>query len=388
MKIAFDARIFNYKLTGIGHYTLKLIESMIRRFPDNKYILYNNFFLHYNKMKKKSSLLHSKNIQYKIVRIPSRIVKFLQQYFHIKMESLIGDFDMFHSTNYYIVPTNKLIVTIHDMSIKITPQYFHKPLKKIMEYNFKKILHHANGILFDSKQSRSDFINFYNLKHTNNLKTVYIGIDKDEFHPATNPERERFRKNFDIPEHYLLCVGTIEPRKNHKSIISAFENIASYRKDLHLVFAGVKGWLYEDIFKKIEESKFSNRIIYLNYLPQEFLHSLYSEAELFIFPSFYEGFGLPAVEAQACGTPVITSNRGSLKEVINGSAKIVTPESVSEITDAINELLDNNELRKEFINRGLKNSARFDWDETAAETMAFYESIHKQSKDNKIINNL
>jgi len=173
---------------------------------------------------------------------------------------------------------------------------------------------------------------------------------------------------------YVLTVGTIEPRKNHVRLIKAFEVVASAFPALKLVIAGKSGWLNGEVFKTAKESSVGSRILFLNYVSDADLPELYRLAEVMAYPSLYEGFGLPALEALACGTPVLTSNNSSLPEVVGEAALLVDPMSVSEIAAGLTAAIENPELRSRMRALGFIQARRFSWDRAARETLRVYEA--------------
>ncbi|MCX6742935.1 MAG: glycosyltransferase family 1 protein, partial [Candidatus Parcubacteria bacterium] len=176
---------------------------------------------------------------------------------------------------------------------------------------------------------------------------------------------------------FILFLGTLEPRKNVTGIIEAFnllkQNFPQY-SDLCLIIAGEKGWHYERIFELAKNSPFTKQIIYLDYISRQDKPLLYNLAEIFIFPSFYEGFGFPALEAQACGLPVIASANSSFPEILGASAFLVNPDHIEELASSLYQILSNQELRQGLINKGLENANRFSWQTCAEETLKYLTS--------------
>jgi glycosyltransferase involved in cell wall biosynthesis len=201
---------------------------------------------------------------------------------------------------------------------------------------------------------------------------VHSGIS-DEFAPADADGIDRMRRDLRLDRPYLLTVGTIEPRKNHEMLIDAFERLPGF--DGYLVIAGARGWKCEAIFDRIRTSKCAGRIKYVGFPDDGLLPALYSGAELFVFPSFYEGFGFPPLEAMACGTPVFSSNGGSLPEVLGDAAVLMDGFDGSAWAAGIEDLLADSERRRALVERGRARAAAYTWAETARRTWQVYERV-------------
>jgi glycosyltransferase involved in cell wall biosynthesis len=184
---------------------------------------------------------------------------------------------------------------------------------------------------------------------------------------------EETRARFGVGEKFLLYVGTIEPRKNLLTLVRAFEEILEAREPaLQLVIAGQRGWMIEDLLKHVKASFAANRIVFTGYLSDDELRALYSSCTLFVYPSLYEGFGLPPLEAMACGAPVIASRIPSLIETIGSAAVLIAPTDVQALTKSIAELLSDSETRADYSSAGLQLAARYSWEQTARLTLQTY----------------
>jgi glycosyltransferase involved in cell wall biosynthesis len=184
------------------------------------------------------------------------------------------------------------------------------------------------------------------------------------------------RRRYDLPERFVLFVGTLEPRKNLMRLVQAYAGLpASVRRHVSLVIAGGPGWLSETLRREVAERGLADRVRFIGYVRDEDMAPLYSLATVFAYPSLYEGFGLPVLEAMACGVPVLTSNVSSLPEVAGGAAVLVAPTDVDAIADGLTQLLDDTALAAKLVARGLEWSTNFSWDRCARETLAVYESV-------------
>jgi glycosyltransferase involved in cell wall biosynthesis len=206
------------------------------------------------------------------------------------------------------------------------------------------------------------------------ITVVYPGYDEATFQPVRDEEViEAVKARYGIAGDYILFVGTLQPRKNLIRLVKAFADCRSPIADCRLVIAGKKGWLYQEIFRRVEELGLEKKVVFTGYVPEGDLPALLSGAHLFVFPSLYEGFGLPVLEAMACGTPVVCSNASSLPEVAGDAALMVDPLDVEGLATAMERVLSDEELRAELTERGFKQARKFSWERCARETLAVLE---------------
>jgi glycosyltransferase involved in cell wall biosynthesis len=229
----------------------------------------------------------------------------------------------------------------------------------------------ADKIIAVSQSTKDDLITLYGID-SKKIKVIYSGVN-EQFRQikklkSTTPQLIRLKKRYNLPAKFILYFGTIEPRKNLIALIKAFELLRK-KYSIGLVLAGAKGWLYQDIFKAARESKYSRDIIFTGFIEERDKPYLYNLAEVFVYPSFFEGFGFPPLEAMACGVPTIVSVSSSLPEVIGQSALTVNPYHIDEITWAMEAILTNGDLRDWFVQKGLKQAKKFSWQKCAQETL-------------------
>ncbi|MBP8591214.1 glycosyltransferase family 4 protein [Candidatus Shapirobacteria bacterium] len=281
-----------------------------------------------------------------------------------------------YSPRFSPLPT---VLTIHDLAFFYYPKEFKTrdlwQLKRWTAYSVKK----AQKVIAVSQNSKKDLIRFYHLPEEK-IKVVYNGYDQQRFSfPQNKREIGRVRRKYQTGADYLLYVGTLQPRKNIISLIKAFPFILNQdqrrRKTLKLVIAGKKGWLYENLFATVRELKLTPKVIFTDFVPDEDLPYLLGGARLFILPSLYEGFGLTALEAMACGAPVLVSKNSSLPEVV-GKAGIYleNPEDLTEISQKVGQILDNRDLAETLREKGLKQAQKFSWEKCAHETLTVIQS--------------
>jgi glycosyltransferase involved in cell wall biosynthesis len=229
-------------------------------------------------------------------------------------------------------------------------------------------------IIAVSENTKKDILNFFPFLEEKKIRVIYEAAD-DHF---TVIQDEKIlagcRQQYHLPPEFILCVGTLEPRKNLVTLLNAFSNV-SQKKDIPLVITGKKGWKYKEIFKTFSNLRLEKKVFFTGYVYQEDLPALYNLATVFVYPSIYEGFGLPPLEAMQCGCPVITSNVSSLPEIVGDAAIKVNPFSVKALEEAIYKLVSNPELRKDYIHTGLKQAEKFSWDKCAQETFQVYQEV-------------
>lgn len=309
-------------------------------------------------------------------------------------------------------PGLKTVVTVHDLGSEYLPKMHQLKQRFYLSFMQKFQLKGATKLIAVSKATKSDLVNKIGIE-PEKISVIYEGFNKELFHPIKDDTLINSLRHYNLqlfelleselpwsrrPEHqsrrpktYYLFVGTVQPRKNLERIIKAF---AIYIKGdrrwemedrdlkmedgkvdtVKLVIAGSKGWLSDEIYKLPKKLGIENRVKFLGYIPDKDLPGLYSGAVALVFPSLFEGFGLPILEAQACGCPVITSNISSMPEVAGKGAMLVNPYDVNEITDAMIEAMDKN-VRKELIKNGFENINRFSWEKCAQETLKVLEAV-------------
>jgi glycosyltransferase involved in cell wall biosynthesis len=232
----------------------------------------------------------------------------------------------------------------------------------------------ADSIIAVSENTKKDVIKFYGIV-PDKVKVIHLGVDSN-FSPIKNENDDSVLRRYNLKPGYILNVGTLEPRKNIVRLLEAYRLIAadlSYAPQL--VIAGGKGWLSEDINKYIDSSGLKAKVVLTGYVPETDLPSLYRGAAVFAYPSLYEGFGLPPLEAMASGVPVVSSNISSIPEVVGKAGLLVDPCRIDEIARAVIMALEDDGLRDRMINDGLKRSGQFSWENTAKKTVDLYEEV-------------
>ncbi|PIT88386.1 MAG: hypothetical protein COU29_01190 [Candidatus Magasanikbacteria bacterium CG10_big_fil_rev_8_21_14_0_10_36_32] len=380
MNIGIDIRpMMTSPRTGVGEYTFELLDAVFKIDQNNQY------FLYYNASKQTSTNLptwNQPNVHYVITHYPNKLfnsaIKLLSRPRLDKIISkkcnLTNGLDCFYSPNLNFVSLSsktKYILTIHDLSFEFFPEFFSK--KQILWHgavNPKKQCQRADTILAPSENTKRDIMNYYKIEEKK-IKVIYPGLSPI-FNSINNEQlstnKESVKQKYNLPNHYILFLGTIEPRKNIVGLIEAFEKVYSNLPiPHHLIIAGANGWSNKEIFNRAAYSPIKDHIKFIGYINSEDKPALYSNASLFIYPSFYEGFGFPALEAMAMGAPVITSNRSSLLEVAGDAAYLINPLQTNSIIQAILDILNKPELRARLIKKGRERAQLFSWEKAAKE---------------------
>ncbi|RME46347.1 MAG: glycosyltransferase family 1 protein [Caldilineae bacterium] len=264
------------------------------------------------------------------------------------------------------------VVTVYDLSFLHFPEAF-RPWKRLYLRLFTRhSVRRARAVITISESTRRDVMRAFGAA-AERVHTIYCGVD-ESFRPLPAEQVEAFRARRGLPERFIFQLGTLEPRKNVTGLLHAYA--AWRRRDPHappLVIGGGKGWYYRQVFRLVEDLGLAGAVFFPGYLPQEELPLWYNAARLFVYPSLFEGFGLPVLEAMACGTPVITSNVSSLPEVAGDAARLVNPTDTDALSRAMEAVFRQPDVARAMRRRGLQQAARFRWRETARQTLQIYQ---------------
>lgn len=276
-------------------------------------------------------------------------------------------------SNIKLLPQLPILVTVHGLEGKYLPQsgsllaHFHRNWSIAWSVKF------ADHLIAVSNDTLNDVLTTYKV-HQSNITMIHEGVDFEKFARAT-VDAKSLRSKYHINKNYILFVGTLQPRKNLVRLIKAFSILGGKYPSLQLVIAGKPGWLYEEILKAPKRFGVDDRVVFTGRIEEEDLPGLYKGARGFILPSLTEGFGLPILEAQASGTPVVSSSEGALKEVAGDAAIFVNPYKTAEITSAISKILEDKKLRGNLVKKGVKNAKSMSWVNTAYSTLKLLERL-------------
>jgi len=284
--------------------------------------------------------------------------------------------DLVHNPAQFPLPKpchSRYVVTIHDITAITMPEY-HTRYRTLYTRQFLSTnIRSASHIISDSVATKNDIIISFSIPDEQ-ISVIPLAAD-GQFRPCPMEEIQRVKAAYSLHRPFVLFVGTIEPRKNLPNLLKAFYKLIQHHPKYDLVIAGQNGWKYEEVYQTVEKLSLIARIRFLKYVPHEDLPALYCAAALLVLPSWYEGFGLPPLEAMQCGVPVIVSDRGSLPEIVGPGGCIVSPDDPLAITEAMIVYLTDNEKRKEQIKYNLARAKIFSWDRCAKETKMVYQKI-------------
>ena len=267
------------------------------------------------------------------------------------------------------------VVTVYDVSFLLFPGSFNRTNRMYLTWAVRNALQRADRVIAISESTRRDLLRLFSVS-PDKVKVVYCGRDAGFSPPTDRAAVERVRARRHLPERMILFVGTLEPRKNVPRLVRAF---ARAKREAHLahrlVLVGARGWRYGEVDQAIAEEGIAGDVILAGYIPQDELPAWYQAADLFVYPSLYEGFGLPPLAAMACGTPVVASNASALPEVIGDAGLLVSPTDTNALTEAIIRGVTDSAWRQETSARGLKQAALFSWNRAARETTDIYRTV-------------
>ena len=367
MKVAIDARLVTYQRGGIGQYILHLIEEFSRlaerQMGDELIVL---------RSRKERTWLASGLCDVPLWTPPHN--RFEQIALPVELARL--RFDLLHSPD-FIPPWRGnfcRLITVHDLTFLYYPQFLTAQSRRYYNDQIERAVRVADHISADSTNTKDDLVRLLNVSPE---KVTVVLLAPDPIYrlmseAACAPVLARLG----LDRGFLLFAGTLEPRKNVTGLLAAYRTLCDRRASApQLVLAGRRGWLYDEIFQQMARLKLTDRVRFVENLSNEDLAALYNSAALFVLPSFYEGFGLTVLEAMACGAPVVCSDCGSLPEVVGSAARLIAPDNLEGLADAMAQILEDNALHAQMRERGLANVQRFSWEKTAQETLNIYRQL-------------
>jgi glycosyltransferase involved in cell wall biosynthesis len=363
MLIGIDAsRAIAGQRTGTETYSLNLIRALVNLGTGHRFRLYTNGPAHVPGI----SEMPGASI---------RAIPFPRLWTHLRLsaEMLARPPDLLFVPSHVLplIHPRRSVVTVHDLGYLWYPQAHRPADRRYLDWSTRWNAQQATLVLADSQATKDDLVRAYGVE-PDKIRVVHLGRD-ETLGPVRDPDAlAAVWERLGIGGRYLLYVGTLQPRKNLARVIEAFGRLAGdpALADIRLVLAGKRGWLYDDLFTQVARAGLAERVIFPGYIADADLPALLSASLAFVFPSLYEGFGIPVLEAGACGVPVITSNTSSLPEVAGDAALLVDPHDVDAIADAMYRLVTDADLRAELTRRGQENIKRFSWEKCARETLA------------------
>lgn len=380
MKIGYNARVLHRHKCGITNYAYNLLLGLMCIAPENEYFLFSpkqEDYLSLSEIDSRFKEFISLPRSLKSRNFTGQILKMLWEMFYLPCELKMRKVNLFHGLDVSLplfLKTPK-IITVHDLTpIKFGDHYLWKHRFQA-QLVMRGAIEMADFIIADSESTKQDIIKIYQIPE-DRIRVIYLGVSEDSFELPTEEEQLRVLQQFSLNDNpYILNVSVINPRKNIPNLMKAFTLIKDKYKDLKLVLAGQKGWLNDEMEKTIANLKLEGRVIFTGYIEENILKTLYNKAIAFVYPSLYEGFGLPILEAMACGTPVITSNISSMPEILGDAGMLVDPLNCEQIANSIVSLMENASLREDCSRRGKERARLFTWEKTARETLKTYNFV-------------
>ena len=384
MRIGLDYTSAATQSAGIGRYTRELVRALLDTPAPHTYSL---FYARRQRIDREVSNFQ-RPTSTRSVQLPTSNLHHLP--FHDKwlmrlwqrlriplpVETFIGQVDLFHSPDFTLPPTRPgvpTLLTVHDLSFVRDPDSAWPSLRAFLNQAVPRSVKRATRVLADSQATKQDLIELFGTA-PEKITVLYSGVEA-RFAPMRDQATlDRVCAKYHLPRPFILSVGTLQPRKNYGRLIQAFAQLMNETPH-HLVIIGGQGWLYESIFDQVKLLGLERRVHFPGFVDDADLPALYSAAELFAYVSLYEGFGLPLLEALACGTPALASNVSSLPEVIGDAGLQVDPRNVAAITHALQTMLTQPDLRATSIAAGLERARLFTWEKAARELLLIYDEM-------------
>ncbi len=355
---------------GTQRYTLQLVRNLLAIDRKNHYTLMHG-------EPSDLDIYHRPNVHEQVIRKPKS--QLFKEVFVTPLRLRNSHLDIIHQTAqispFPLKRKARIVTTIHDLAPIVVP-HTHIPL---MRFAYKHLLpfclRNSDAVIAMSENTKRDVVRLCGVPEEK-VRVIYGGVEA-QYHPCARGEARRIQETHGLAPRYLLYVGTLQPRKNIPMLLRAFALLkrSSGFRDVQLVLAGEKGWMYKEIFDTISSLGIAKDTVPLGFVRDEDLPALYSGASAFVYPSLYEGFGLPPLEAMACGCPVITSNSSSLPEVVGDAGILVDPHDVQAWAGSIARVLSGKALARQMSRKGIARAKKFTWRKCAEETLKLYQEL-------------
>ena len=395
MNIAIDGRTIAGDKTGVGNYAERIVRALLQCDSRNHYYLF---------LSEPNDHIAGPNLTQILIEgygppILNRywenviLPKELQRYnidiffspayvlpYFVRFGAALANIPIPLSLRYFFNSHRKIkyVVTIHDVISRVYPEYFTLKMRLWQRFFLWNAQRSADRVIADSQSTKNDILRFYP-GYRDRVTVIYPELD-DSLRIITDEAMlVRTKNKYSLPKKFILYIGTIEPRKNIEGIAAAYSNLPpNIQSQYDLVIGGKIGWHAEKIFNEIKAQQLGKRIHFIGYVDDSFLPSLFTLASVFVFPSFYEGFGYPPLEAMACGVPVVTSNSSSINEAVGDAAILIDPTNIQQISKAIGNILSSGTLAAELKRKGLERMALFNWKKCAEEMLQVFEEVNRQ----------
>jgi glycosyltransferase involved in cell wall biosynthesis len=371
MRVCLDVSAAVHRRAGIGRFTQELLAALPAL---DASVTYTGFYNRAADARPEPPLDRLPGASVPWGDKPWRLRVLLSHLFKRPYDHLFAGADLFHGADHLLPHLRVMpgIFTLYDLTYLVTQT--HTTLNRLyLTLMMPRFLAAARAVIVISESTRRDVLRHYDVAE-DKLRLVYGGVNR-RFCPAAPDDIAAVRRKYDLPERFILAVGTIEPRKNYETLLAAYRALRDRGPDIGLVIAGRRGWRAESFFRQLHDLGLADRVRLLGYVAEADLPALYSAAEVFAFPSLYEGFGLPVLEAMACGASVVASNTSSLPEVVSDAGLLVAPDDVRGLTGALAAVSESRALRVELREKGFQQARRFTWQATAQATLEVYRSV-------------
>jgi glycosyltransferase involved in cell wall biosynthesis len=373
MRIGLNYHTVDGHISGVEYYSLGLLKALLRLDSEHVYVVYTN-----QPELIRSHVPASNSLTViEVEHLKTRMARILWEHTQLPQLASRDALDLLHCPS-YICPLRKslvpYVVTVHD-TIAIDHPGWCKPTNALyFNLSMKRAVQKASRVLAVSKSTADDLKRNFGLSDSR-LRVVHPGID-EVFRLEQDASRcTQVRNRYNLPRRYVLFVGNIEPKKNVRALLSMQSRLREEQLPHKLVMVGKRSWCARAELDQIQREVAANNVIVTGYVDRGDLPFVYAMADVFVFPSLYEGFGFPPLEAMACGTPVVSSDRGGLAETVADAAYIVEPEDTEQIAEAVALMISDLALQQEHIARGLRQSRRFNWERAAKETLSVYQEV-------------
>lgn len=373
MNIGIDLLPITGREAGLQRYAQQLVDDLSRFDHENFYTVF------VNERGKSLFNVNKPNFHVIVVKTPPKVHFFWEQ-LYLPFHTFLRELDLLHSPvsapPYIKLPSVRTVVTVHDLTFILHPETMTRISRFYWSFFMKRGVQKAGRVIAISESTKVDLMRYLHIPEKK-IRVIPRYPDR-RFIEFTEKEglAIKVREKYRLPDRYILYVGTLEPRKNLVRLIKAY---AQAKRDpsitQYLVIAGKKGWLYDSIFEVVKALHLEDEVIFTGFVDDEDLPALYSQADLFVYPSLYEGFGLPPLEAMVCGTPVLTSNCSSLPEVVGDAGLLVDPKDVDEIAKGILQVLKNREFREKIREKGIERAKRFSPQRAIEATIEVYREM-------------
>ncbi len=380
MRVGIDYSPAVNQQAGIGRYTRSIVSELAELDQENEY------FLFYPSRKLNQEVFAPpKAPNFQRVEIPVSDQSLTALWFRLgvplPVDLFTGRVDVCHFPDFTLPPirSGKTVLTVHDLSFLVHPEYAERGLRQYLERVVPPSVAGASLVLADSESTSNDLMVLLDVP-PERVEVLLPGVEP-RFAPVVDEAvLERTRRKYHISFPFILTVSTIEPRKNLIGLLKAFSSFKRMSESPHkLVIGGGKGWLYQEVFATAKAIDVADDIVFLGYVADEDLPALYTMSDLFAWLSFYEGFGLPVLEAMACGTPVVGSDRASIPEVIGDAGLLVPPTEIAAIAHAFDSILGDEALAEDLADRGRKQAGHFSWRSSAKQLLSIYQRLASDS---------